>query len=273
MFNIDRNILETNSRRWNYKELTELISEAEKRLNEVAVRSSEKNYQSLLIDFFGKAILYSKEILTILYDGYPDGAMSLARELFENSVTLSFIERHKNDDTLLERYFDSIELSSLSDSIKLLLFLRDGASDKKTITDLTDMIDRKKRSHAAIIQKYTSNSITVFRKYWWIGDILEEKDKNFYGILKNTVWDKTIFKHIYNMSKHNGHSTIDNLNSNDVAISANPSTEGFQLPLCFTISSFQNICKIVFINDEINFSDIDNRLNKITKPMFSEIWK
>lgn len=272
MFNIDRNILETNSRRWNYKELTELISEAEKRLNEVAVRSSEKNYQSLLIDFFGKAILYSKEILTILYDGYPDGAMSLARELFENSVTLSFIERHKNDDTLLERYFDSIELSSLSDSIKYCFFSETEPQTKNY--HRPHGYDRqKKRSHAAIIEKYTSNSITVFRKYWWIGDILEEKDKNFYGILKNTVWDKTIFKHIYNMSKHNGHNTVNNLNSNDVAISANPSTEGFQLPLCFTISSFQNICKIVFINDEINFSDIDNRLNKIIKPMFSEIWK
>ena len=121
------------------------------------------------------------------------------------------------------------------------LYVRLGVGDKV----LANIYGYMELLWTAIIEKYTSNSITVFRKYWWIGDILEEKDKNFYGILKNTVWDKTIFKHIYNMSKHNGHSTIDNLNSNDVAISANPSTEGFQLPLCFTISSFQNICKIV----------------------------
>lgn len=275
MFNIDNKILDANSERWHYRELTELITATEDRFNEVATKSQEKNYQSILTDFFGKAVLYIKEIITLLYRGFPDGASALSGELFETSVTLSFLEQYKNDNEIFERYFDNIELCSIIDSMKLLSFLKEGAEDKKTSVDLSDMIERKKRNYSALKTKNIKFlSDGTFHPYWWTGDILEKKDKNFSGILKRTVWDKTIFKHIYNMIKHSGHNAVNPYgNTNDAAVAADPSTEGFQIPLCFSLTAFNNITKIVFMNDEIQYNDIEERLNKIIKPMFSEIWK
>lgn len=275
MFGIDRETLEANAKRWHYTEIAELITAAEDRFNDVAAKSAEKDYQALLTDFFGKAVLYTKEILTILYNGYADGAMSLAGELFEASVTLTFIEKNKSDSGIAERYFDDIELCSVTDSTRLLSFLKEGASDSQTSVGLSDMISRKKRTYEALKTKHSAFLPDgLFRPYWWVGTLLDAKEKNFSGILRNTAWDKTIFKHIYNMSKHGGHNAVNPAEDSDAAaILTNPSTEGFQIPLCFTLTSFSNIAKIVFANDEIDFSDIDDRLTKITKPMFAEIWK
>lgn len=275
MFNIDGNILKSNASRWNFEELTELIQVSEDRFNEIAVKSSEKDYQALLTDFFGKSVLYCKEILTILYNGFSDGAMSLARELFEASVTLSFIEKFKEDNGIPERYFDNIELSSIVDSIKLLSFLKDGSSNEKMTVSLSDMINRKKRNYSSLKTKHIQFLTDgVFKPYWWTGYNIAEKEKTFSTILKYTPWDKTVFKHIYNMSKHGGHNAVNPYEESDsAAILTDPSTEGFQIPVCFTVSSFLNILKIVFTNDEIEYEDIENRLNKITKPIFSEIWK
>lgn len=275
MFGIDPQILKTNSQRWHYSELCELVSAAEERFSETAAKSAEKDYQALLTDFFGKSVLYTKEILTLLYNGFADGATTLATELFETSVILSFIEKNKNDEGISERYFDNNELASIVDGIKLLTFLKDGASDAETKNGLEDAVARKQRTYASLKTKnirYLTDG--VFRPYWWLGFTLENGEKNFSGILKNTVWDRTIFKHVYNMSKHGGHNAVNPYeNGEGAAISADPSTEGFQIPLCFATASFVNICKIVFFNDEIEFADIEDRINKITKPIFAEIWK
>ena len=273
MFNLNSEILKSNSRRWNFEELSVIIEETENRFNDVVVKSDQKDYQSLLTDFFGKAVLYTKEALTLLYQGYADGAISLSKELFETSVLLSFFEQHKDEEDIFERYFDNIELSSISDSMLLLSFLKDGATDDATKTSLSDMTERKKRTYSGLKTKYKDFLIDgSFRPYWYLGNVLE--DKSFYGIMKNTAWDKTVFKHIYNMTKHSGHNAVNPSDSDDVAaVMTNPSTEGFQIPVCFTVTSFINISKIVFANDGIDFSDIENRLNGIIKPLFSEIWK
>lgn len=275
MFSIDPQILKSNSQRWHYQELCELVSATEERFSEIAAKSSEKDYQALLTDFFGKAVLYIKEIYTLLYNGFADGAMTLAGELFEASVLLSFIDKNKNDEGIAERYFDNIELSSIVDSIKLLSFLKDGATDAETRTGLEDAVARKQRTYSSLKTKHIKFlSDGVFRPYWWLGFNLEENEKSFSGILKKTVWEKTLFKHIYNMSKHAGHNAVNPYeNGEGAVINADPSTEGFQIPLCFATASFVNISKIVFMNDEIAFADIEDRLNKITKPIFAEIWK
>ena len=41
------------------------------------------NYQTLLLHLAGKSILTSREIITLCALGYPDGALSLGRNLYE----------------------------------------------------------------------------------------------------------------------------------------------------------------------------------------------
>ena len=56
-----------------------------------------QNYETILLHIVGKSLVTTREILTLCAHGYPDGALSLGRNLYEQMMIVSFFELHKND--------------------------------------------------------------------------------------------------------------------------------------------------------------------------------
>ena len=57
----------------------------------------EENYHTILLNIGGKAILTTRELLTLCAHGYPDGALSLARNLYEQMILAAYFTKHKKD--------------------------------------------------------------------------------------------------------------------------------------------------------------------------------
>ena len=143
MFNYNEKTLAENSNKWNYSQITKILAEAENRFTEITEPVQGNHYICYLHESFQKAVLYVKEITTLLYNGFPDGAMTLGKELYETMITLCFFEKNKEDEALLERYFDDATVKLVSESIQLLEFLRSGAEDGEMKENIGEMLRRK----------------------------------------------------------------------------------------------------------------------------------
>ena len=64
-----------------------------------------QNYKNILLHIVGKSMVTTKEILTLCAHGYPDGALSLGRNLYEQMIITSFFEIHKKDNDF-QKYVD-----------------------------------------------------------------------------------------------------------------------------------------------------------------------
>ena len=79
------------------------------------------NYKSLLFFMAGKSVVTMKEILCLVQCGYPEGALSLARNLYEQFVIAEFFHSHKangNFQDYIDDFFADYEIQRN----KLLLF-------------------------------------------------------------------------------------------------------------------------------------------------------
>ena len=71
------------------------------------------SYQMILLHIIGKVLLTSREVLSLCALGYPDGGLSLARNIYEQMVAVSFFEIHRNDGDFQDYvadYFSSYEI-------------------------------------------------------------------------------------------------------------------------------------------------------------------
>ena len=69
-----------------------------------------QNYETILLHIVGKSMVTAREILTLCAHGYPDGALSLGRNLYEQMIVISFFEMHK-DDVDFQEYVDDFFLN------------------------------------------------------------------------------------------------------------------------------------------------------------------
>lgn len=260
-----------NAKRWHFQEIQEIIKTAEDHFFDVVEPSREQDYNYILNEQFTSAVLYAKEILTLLYSGFPDGAMSLAKNLYENMILLCFFEKHKEDDELILRYFDDRKIKALSDSISLYRFLETGTNNPEIRSGISQMNQERKKSYLQYKKKYAELlKDHTFRPYWWIGD--SAGSLSFGAIHKQSIWYDSIFRYIYETASgqiHTGNFSKEEENNRKTE----PQIEGYQIPVCFFLTAFENICHIVFSNYEIEHSNIQKSIKEITAPIFSEIWK
>ena len=84
--------------KWRLDEFLNTIDEFENLLaDKVQDKDFESNsYEMALLHISGKSIVTTREVLTLCAHGYPDGALSLARNLYEQMITIAFFESRKN---------------------------------------------------------------------------------------------------------------------------------------------------------------------------------
>ena len=117
----------------------------------------QQDYQTLLAQTVGKSIVTAREIVTLCAYGYPDGALALGRNLYEQMIILSFFEAHKKDENFQEYVND--------------FFLSYEVQRNKCLRDIHRYIPNKNidalEAEAERFKKRTCKKIKG--DYWWAG--------------------------------------------------------------------------------------------------------
>lgn len=69
----------------------------------------ERDFINVLIRAYPQCILVLREVLCLLKNGYPDGALARARRIFESMIIAQYLNMHKEDSdfpNVIDRYFD-----------------------------------------------------------------------------------------------------------------------------------------------------------------------
>lgn len=150
------------TRKWRLDDLDKIIDAFEDDVyqyvkdNNVCV---QYDYTHAMLNICGKAIVTFREILTLSAFGYPDGAFSLARGLYEHMILLSFFEKHKADQSFQETIDDFF----LDGAIK-------GGKEKKYYSEYFENDTEKTKETDNALKKLNElKHLKTKGDYWWTG--------------------------------------------------------------------------------------------------------
>ena len=115
--------------------LEELLNTIEREILEAISKKCIKERRddiTLLIFSITKSIKLFRETLLLCKNGFPDGALILARNIYEQMIICCFIIEQKDDvkhDGIIEKYFDDYEVTRL----KYIIDVAERFNDTQTI--------------------------------------------------------------------------------------------------------------------------------------------
>lgn len=217
-------------------------------LSEIVI---DRNLVNVLIRSYPQCLLVMKEILCLLKNGYPDGALARARRIYENMIIAWYLNAHKTDadfSKVIERYFDDQNIRAYDGRKK---YFRSIKQDGKA--------DACNKAMNKIIQKYASANKFKDKKieilsnsYWWV----KNSAMSFSSLSR--CLDDEYAKVLYTRACYSIHAGA----MGDVALLGRPKTEvqqlysgatynGAAIPLQLAVSSLGNITAVLFENFEV----------------------
>ncbi len=212
--------------------------------------AEEQTYKYAQTRIFARMTLSMCEILVLASNGYPNGAFSLSRQVYEGLVIMDYLREHSGDENLVERFFDSSSISSLQ-------LLRQAKADGQQSTQAED------QQLGDYAKRYSSfcDKNGRFRDYWWAG-----KDFTFTKLSNQTRFKSNyMYKYsceITHMSFLNSFLHLGN-NKNDILIGQ--SEEGYDIPLWFAMICFTDAMNIFAQVIDENWSEAIEKAEKCIK--------
>ena len=135
----------------------------------------------LLVPALTTSLSLTRQIVLLCENGFPDGALILARNIYEQRIICSYIEEREDENErkeLLEKYFQDAELTRLK-------YLNEQAK-RFNLKDDIEKTDRLIKEHQ---EKYGSS----FKQYWWSGknsfkelsDVITNREDSHRGLFNN----------------------------------------------------------------------------------------
>lgn len=218
------------------------------------------DYQTILLHIAGKSILISREILTLCAHGYPDGALSLGRNLYEQMMIVAFFELHKNDADFQE-YIDDFFLSYEVQRNGCLRAIANYISEENNDTLVKEREELKKRTNRRIKGDY-----------WWarcenFNDLVsrvmreqnDEKMREFLGVHYARYKRACVSLHASCMGNSNriGHHTGFHI------VDTSPTIYGQSTPLVYSAVSLLSIIGFVCKTFQIDSDKYIKQLNEL----------
>ena len=150
------------SLQWRLDELDKIIDSMENEI-EAAITQQQiqtgHDYTNIILRTAGKSIVSMREIIHLSAFGYPDGALSLARNIYEHVIILAFFENHKSDNDF-GNYVDDYYVDYDIQRNKALQYeSKNCTQDAEALTALKNELDQlKQTAHHR-----------VAGDYWWSG--------------------------------------------------------------------------------------------------------
>lgn len=211
------------------------------------------NYLNVLLFAFGKSVATMREIICLSTFGFPDGALALARSMYEQFIVVSFFEKHRQDSDF-QSYVDDYYLDYNIQRNRALRYEAahfDNTAGLKAIESETEKV--KSASHHKITNQ----------DFWWTGI---GSFKNVVEDVKNSETDpnvKTFLARLHFAYKRAcasihasclGNALRLGVDSNFIGIDNSLKTSGHELPLYLATCSFILIvsitCKELYLDDK-----------------------
>ena len=251
--------------KWKLNELVQVVDEFDSTICDKVNKSKPKffhDYKSLLFFMAGKSVVTMKEILCLVQCGYPEGALSLARNLYEQFVIAEFFHTHKADGNFQD-YIDDFFADYEIQRNKLLAFSAEYAENN---------IEKKQQAEQRIAEIRANAHSKKKSTYWWADkgtfsdmaiDLIERQTNPDFK--KFTAMHHTIYKRAC-VSLHA--SCAGNIlrlgdDSEFFGVDNRPRENGHSVPLLLGVYSFLGVTGIVCEEFEIDHADWKLRLNDL----------
>lgn len=222
---------------------------------------SREDYPNILLHAAGKSSLTLGAIIQLCTKGFPDAALVLARQIYEQSIILCFFEHVKRNPDFykyVEDYYTDYRLQIAKYNKWQAEHITKSISD---ITKYKDKIDEiRQKAHKKLKGDY-----------WWTGL------GNLYNVVEKLInsEDDTIaaymtLNHLLYMRAckdvHAGSlGNMLRLGSDPLicGVDNTAKTSGHGLPLYYSVKSFNIICVIVFSNLGIDGNKLIQKFDKL----------
>lgn len=162
--------------KWNFDLWLSRIVKVEDEIADIANRTKlENNMYMILLRNYGRLNLTLKEMFTLLDNGYPDGALSIARNAYELMIITEFIysEYEKDPKTdLLERYFADQNVKAYYNRKMLYKNISKELHGDKNAKNIVKQLNKK----LSVIQKKYKD---IRNQYWWAQKVLKCSNPSF----------------------------------------------------------------------------------------------
>lgn len=249
--------------RWRITELNNIISLFEDDFAESVHQKLvlSQDYKNIILRIVGKSVVTCSEILCLVTYGFPDGALSLARNLYEQSIILHFFERHHKDDDF-EKYIHDYFIDSDIQRLKALLYDAEHFSQDNAEADKIKNKIKILREQA--YQKGKGD-------YWWMGS------SSFTGVVDanmqnlNNGFSKLLaeFHLLYKracLSLHaNGYGNVLRLGveNHNGTVNTAPQTNGHEIPLLLAVGSLVFIIGTACMEFDLDYEKYKQQLNDL----------
>lgn len=199
----------------------------------------------LLIRLHAKGCLISKEIFTLLRNGYADGAQARWRSLHEITVTAMFLLAH--GEKAAKRYVDHEFVETYDAAKKLNQF----ASRLNIPKYSEEELKQSKFQHDAVLNSYGTD---FANQYGWAAPFLSDKNKTFAALEKAVGLDH--WRPYYKWACQNIHANIktisDSLGLNEAVediLQVGPSNSGMADPAQHTAISLSQLTSALLLSN------------------------
>lgn len=237
--------------KWKLAYYCEIVKKCEDIIANEAIKWKTANdYNYYLFSTYAKAILVVKESLCLLQNGYPDGALSRAREVYEQMVIVMYIDNNYSDE-LIERYFADYYLKVYKNRKFLYEKLKDiDILFKEKYQKLEDECMQKIND---LKQQYGVNT----NDYWWVLD----KSVNSFMNLQDKIGAELLII-LYKracISTHAGAlsdiALLGRDNKGGSLLRTDQTWEGFEAPILLLMVSFDVLTHVIFKHFNLELPD------------------
>lgn len=259
--------------KWRLEEIDQIVDEVEVKL-ESKINSDKcrcaNDFLNISLNAMGRAIVSMREILHLLSAGYPDGALCIARNIYENMIILSFLEKRSDDEVfqeIVEKYFDDMSVVQ--------------HKNMKSYYERLSLKGKAKRHTDELKKLKNKYNVQGFRDYWWssknsfndiANDVFDVHDKNLNGLssMLFLLYKKacitlhaTCTGNIVTIGRHAEMNLIETgRTGND-----------FHIPLCLSLMSFHIIMLITFKQLNLDCKEIEKKISEIANENINEFSK
>ena len=262
---------------WHLQEWWDRVDKVEDEVIKIVrTKRVEMNIDRMFITNYGKLVLSIREILTLLKNGYPDGALSIARTVYEIMILTKFIYQkyeEDNDTDLIERYFADHNVKVYKHYLnyykRLYKNTLDGIKIENSVDDLKTKIGCKVDEYETKLKELREKYKKIDIQYWWASK--EFKGRVNFQVIDNSTNDECVLRMLYERACVGIHASalgtyalLGRENEFGNIIYTTPTDSGFEAPLLLGMVSHdmfvEMLCKYFEAKSEIilsNSSDLD----------------
>lgn len=256
---------------WKLDDLALIVDSAESYIVDAAQAQhvkTDNDYLNILLFAFGKSITIMREIICLSTFGFPDGALSLARNIYEQFIVVSFLEKHRQDSD----FQDYVEDYHLDYSIQRNRALKYEATYFGNSEGLKEIESETTKAKNASHRKVTKQD------FWWTGKgtfakVVEDVQNSEADPAIKTFLARLHFA--YKRACASIHaSCLGNVlrlgvDSNYIGIDNSPKTNGHELPLYLATCAFIFVLSITCKELQLDDKYMNKELNDLAAFYFN----